>query len=62
MEEACYLIDAESGQGLSCHSRRFFPCCFSREDIACDMDEVAISKLYEEMMLRCFFIYIYVFS
>ncbi len=44
MEEACDLIDAESWQGWSCHSRRFFPCCFAREDIACDVDEVAISR------------------
>ncbi len=47
MEEACDLIDAESGQGGSRHSRKLFSCCFAREDIACDVDEVAISSYIE---------------
>ncbi|XP_058258311.1 uncharacterized protein LOC131361293 [Hemibagrus wyckioides] len=40
MEEACGLIDAGSVQGWIRHSRRFFPRCLVREDIACDVDEV----------------------
>ncbi len=43
-EEACDLIDAESGQERSRHSRKFFPCCIAREDIAWDVDQVTISS------------------
>lgn len=40
MEEACDQIVAGSVQGWIRHSRRFFPRCLAREDIACDVDEV----------------------
>ncbi len=40
IEEACGDIDAASIQGWIRHSRRFFPRCLARENIACDVDEV----------------------
>ena len=40
MEEACDDIDVSAIQGWIRHSRRFFPRCSAREDIACDVDEV----------------------
>lgn len=40
MEEACDDIDVGAIQGWIRHSRRFFPRCLAREDIACDVDEV----------------------
>lgn len=40
MEEACGDIDAASVQGWMRHSRRFFPRCLARDNIACDVDEV----------------------
>ncbi|XP_016341056.1 uncharacterized protein LOC107693786 [Sinocyclocheilus anshuiensis] len=39
MEEACDEIDVGAIQGWIRHSRRFFPRCLAREDIACDVDE-----------------------
>lgn len=39
MEEACYEINVGAIQGWIRHSRRFFPRCLAREDIACDVDE-----------------------
>ncbi|XP_016112695.1 uncharacterized protein [Sinocyclocheilus grahami] len=39
MEEACDEIDVGAIQGSIRHSRRFFPRCLAREDIACDVDE-----------------------
>lgn len=40
MEEGCDEIDVDAIQGWIRHSRRFFPRCLSRQDIACDVDEV----------------------
>ncbi|KAI2657470.1 Insertion element IS630 uncharacterized 39 kDa protein [Labeo rohita] len=39
MEEACDEIDVGAIQGWIRHSRRFFPRCLAREDIACDVDK-----------------------
>ncbi|KAL7842660.1 hypothetical protein SRHO_G00243490 [Serrasalmus rhombeus] len=39
MEEACDEIDVGAIQGWIRYSRRFFPQCLAREDIACDVDE-----------------------
>lgn len=38
---ACIDIDTASIQGWMCHTRRFFPWCLARENIACDVDEVS---------------------
>ncbi|XP_073704232.1 uncharacterized protein [Garra rufa] len=40
MEEACGDIEVGSIQGWIRHTRRYFPRCLAREDIACDVDEV----------------------
>ncbi|KAK0153012.1 hypothetical protein N1851_005311 [Merluccius polli] len=39
MEEACDEIAVGAIQGWIRHSRRFFPRCLARENIACDVDE-----------------------
>lgn len=38
MEEACDEIDVGAIPGEIRHSRRFFPRCLARGDIACDVD------------------------
>ncbi|XP_072554161.1 uncharacterized protein [Paramormyrops kingsleyae] len=40
MEEACEEVDVGAIQGWIRHSRRFFPRCLAREDVACEVDEV----------------------
>ncbi|XP_034152906.1 uncharacterized protein LOC114840851 [Esox lucius] len=40
MEEACGDIEVGSIHGWIRHTRRYFPRCLGREDIACDVDEV----------------------
>ncbi|XP_062322268.1 uncharacterized protein LOC134023930 [Osmerus eperlanus] len=40
MEEACGNIAPEAFQGWIRHTRRYFPRCLARENIACDVDEV----------------------
>src|SRR4029434_4557371 len=40
MEEACGDIAPELFQGWIRHTRRYFPHCLARENIACDVDEV----------------------
>ncbi|XP_034145215.1 uncharacterized protein LOC117593610 [Esox lucius] len=40
MEEACGDIEVGSIHGWIRHTRRYFPRCLAREDIACDVDEV----------------------
>ncbi|XP_062869513.1 uncharacterized protein LOC134331906 isoform X2 [Trichomycterus rosablanca] len=40
MEEACGNIDEGACQGWIHHSRRYFPSCLAKEDIACDVDEL----------------------
>ena len=40
MEEACGDIAPEAFQGWIRHTRRYFPHCLARENIACDVDEV----------------------
>ncbi|XP_041102761.1 uncharacterized protein LOC121314041 [Polyodon spathula] len=40
MEDACGEVDVEAFGGWIRHSRRFFPRCLARDNIACDVDEV----------------------
>ncbi|XP_029571765.1 uncharacterized protein LOC115163746 [Salmo trutta] len=40
MEDACGEVDVGAFGGWIRHSRRFFPQCLTRENIACDVDEV----------------------
>ncbi|KAJ4938043.1 hypothetical protein JOQ06_002669 [Pogonophryne albipinna] len=40
MEEACDDVNVNAIQGWKRHSRRFFPRCLARENIAYDVDEV----------------------
>lgn len=39
MNAGCGDISPETCQGWIRHSKRFFPWCFAREDIRCDVDE-----------------------
>ncbi len=40
VEDASAAIAVKAFQGWIRHARRYFPCCLSRENTACDVDEV----------------------
>ena len=52
MEDACGEVDVGALGGWIRHSRRYFPCCLARENIACDVDEVLFSQTKIESRMQ----------